>query len=510
VPVLENAKTTDDRKEEKRAGLSHKEAGFRLTAIVDSCDDAIVSKDLNGIISSWNPAAERIFGWKAEEIIGKSVLTVIPPELHYEEAMILDRLRKGLRIEHHETTRVRKDGRNIQVSLTISPIKDDDGRVIGASKIARDITERKKIEEARAHLAAIVESSDDVIVSKDLNGIITTWNAAAERVFGWKAEEIVGKSILTIIPPELHHEEPGILQKIASGQRIEHHDTERMRKDGSRVWVSVTISPVRDASGRIVGASKIARDISERKRMQEALIQSEKLAATGRMAAAIAHEINNPLEAVTNLAYLIANDPNLGEKTRTYANLLLQEVGRASDIAKQSLAFYRETGKPREFLITDVLDNVVSVNANKLERYSVEVVKHYRTSVPMFGYPSEIRQVFANLILNAIDAMPNGGKIVLRTTLHTTGRSGSPEARISVADTGSGISVTHLARLFEPFFTTKTNHGNGLGLWVSQGIAEKHGGKIKVRSSTRAGQSGTVFCVFLPLRAAVTAKQTVA
>jgi len=493
-----------------RLSISPAEAGFRLAAIVDSCDDAIVSKDLNGIISSWNPAAERIFGWKADDIIGKSVLTIIPPELQHEEVTILDRLRKGIRIEHHETTRIRKDGTKIQVSLTISPIRDDNGWVIGASKIARDITERKKTEEARAHLAAIVESSEDVIVSKDLNGIITSWNAAAERLFGWKADEIVGRSILTIIPPELHHEEPGILQKIGSGQRIEHYDTERVRKDGQRVSVSLTISPVKDTSGKIVGASKIARDISERKRMQEALIQSEKLAATGRMAAAIAHEINNPLEAVTNLAYLISSDPKLDEKTRTYAQMLQQEVGRASDIAKQSLAFYRETGKPSEFVVTEVLDNVVGVNANKLERHGVKIVKDYRTSARMFGYASEIRQVFANLILNAIDAMDDGGKIVLRTTLHNTGRSGSPEARISIADTGSGIAVAHLPRLFEPFFTTKTSHGNGLGLWVSQGITEKHGGKIKVRSSTRPGRSGTIFCVSLPLRAAVIAQRTVA
>ncbi len=508
--MLENAKPTDDQKKAKSLRVDPEEAALRWAAIVESSDDAIASKDLNGIITSWNPAAERIFGWKAEEIIGKSVLTIIPPELQYEEPTILDRLRRGIRIEHYETTRVRKDGRKIDVSLTISPIKDDTGRVIGASKIARDITERKKIDDARSRLAAIVESSDDAIVSKDLNGIITSWNAAAERVFGWKAEEIIGKSVLTIIPPEFQHEEPGILNRIGAGQRIEHYDTERLRKDGSRVSVSLTISPVRDASGKIIGASKIARDITERKRMQEMLIQSEKLAATGRMAAAIAHEINNPLEAVTNLAYLIASDSELNERSRTYANLLLQEVGRASDIAKQSLAFYRDTGKPRDFLVSDLLDNVIGVNANKLERHSVIIEKDYRTSVPIFGYASEVRQVFANLILNAVDAMPEGGKIKIRTTLHTTTHNGVPSVRISIADNGVGIARTILPRLFEPFFTTKTSHGNGLGLWVSQGIAEKHGGKIKVKTSTRPRHSGTVFMVSLPLQVKATAHQTVA
>src|SRR5512146_2402196 len=156
-------------------------------------------------------------------------------------------------------------------------------------------------EEARRRLAAIVESSDDAIISKDLNGIITSWNASAARLFGYEPEEIIGKSVLTIIPPELHEEEAVILHKLRAGERIDHYETRRMRKDGTTVEVSLTISPMKDASGRVIGSSKTARDISERKRAEAALIQSERLAAIGRMAAAIAHEVNNPLEAITNL-----------------------------------------------------------------------------------------------------------------------------------------------------------------------------------------------------------------
>jgi PAS domain S-box-containing protein len=353
-------------------------------------------------------------------------------------------------------------------------------------------------EEAVLLLAAIVDSSDDAIVSKDLNGIITTWNAGAERLFGYRPDEIIGKSVLTIIPPEQHGEEPGILSRLRAGERIEHYETERVRKNGQKVWVSLTISPIRSPEGGIIGASKIARDISERKRVQDALIQSEKLAATGRMAAAIAHEINNPLEAVTNLAFLIAGDSELNEDTRTYANLLLQEVGRASEIAKQSLAFYRESGKPAIFQIGDVLDNVISVNRQRLEMRGIKLVKEYRATAPVFGFASEIRQVFANLMLNAIDATPDGGRITARVSRSEL--NGTPSIRVSIGDTGAGIPAANRRRLFEPFFTTKSNHGNGLGLWVSQGIVEKHGGKIRVRTRTEKERSGTVFSLSIPLQ----------
>ena len=210
---------------------------FLLSAIVDSSDDAIVSKDLNGIITSWNQAAGRMFGYLAEEIIGRSILTLIPPELHNEEDLILRSMREGKRMDHYETTRLRKDGERIRVSVTISPVKDDAGKVIGASKIAREISEPERVDEARFRLAAIVDSSDDAIISKDLNGIIMSWNASAGRLFGYTADEIVGQSILTSIPPELHHEEDEILRRLRAGERIEHYETTRRRKNGDPVYV---------------------------------------------------------------------------------------------------------------------------------------------------------------------------------------------------------------------------------------------------------------------------------
>ena len=169
----------------------------RLAAIIESSEDAIASKDLNGIITSWNKSAERLFGYTAEEIIGQPVTLIIPPELHGDEPRILGKIRAGERIEHFQTVRVHKNGQLIDVSLTVSPIKDDKGNIVGAAKIVRDITRQKKLEEAALRLAAIVESSDDAIASKDLNGVITSWNRSAEKLFGYKAEEIIGKPVTT-------------------------------------------------------------------------------------------------------------------------------------------------------------------------------------------------------------------------------------------------------------------------------------------------------------------------
>jgi PAS domain S-box-containing protein len=253
-----------DISERKRA----EEATQRLAYIVDSSDDAIISKDLDGIISSWNNAASRLFGYEAAEVIGKPVTILIPQDRRDEELFILQQIRRGERIDHYETVRRRKDGGLIDVSLTVSPVRNAQGRIIGASKIARDITKRKREVDAALLLASIVETSDDAIISKNLDGIITSWNKGAERIFGYMAEEIIGKSVKVLIPREYHAEEDTILERIRRGQRIEHYETIRQRKHGSLINVSLTISPVADPQGKIVGASKIARDITERARTE--------------------------------------------------------------------------------------------------------------------------------------------------------------------------------------------------------------------------------------------------
>lgn len=242
-----------------------------LAAIVESSDDAILSKDPDGIIQSCNAAGERMFGYSAAELVGKPVRMLIPAERQHEEDEILARIRRGERIDHFETVRLTKDGRCIDVSLTVSPIRDAAGHVIGASKIVRDITDDKRARAAQAYLAAIVESSEDAILSKDLDGVIRSCNARAEQLFGYERRELVGQSIRMLIPPDRQGEEEEILSRIRRGDRVEHFETIRLARGGRARDISLSVSPIRDGEGRIIGVAKIARDISEQKRLAREL-----------------------------------------------------------------------------------------------------------------------------------------------------------------------------------------------------------------------------------------------
>ncbi len=232
-------------------------------AILQSSEDAIVSKNINGVVQSWNYAAERMFGYTAEEMIGQSMLKIFPPERVHEEIDILNRLRAGQTIEHFRTQRKHKSGRLLEVSVSISPVLDEYGQVIGASKIARDVSKLVEQDRILRQFEAIISASDDAIISKSLQGIVQSWNQAAERMFGYTAKEMIGQPMLKIFPEERWHEEDEILSKLAAGQRIEHFRTQRQHKDGHLVDISVTISPIFDEHGMIIGASKIARDISQ-------------------------------------------------------------------------------------------------------------------------------------------------------------------------------------------------------------------------------------------------------
>jgi PAS domain S-box-containing protein len=278
--------------------VPHPDAQAYLAAIVSSSDDAIISRDIEGQIVSWNRAAEGLFGYLEREALGQPIRLIIPPELLPEEDDVLRRIRSGETIDHYETTRIAKDGHRLEVSLTVSPLKGEDGRIIGASQIARDIGDRKRLERGAAHLAAIIDSSDDAIVSKDLNGIVVSWNSAAERMFGFTADEMIGRSIRLVIPPDRQAEEDDVLAHIRRGERVEHYETVRQRKDGSTFSVSLTVSPIRDETGRVVGASKIARDITERVRMEAAAREHAANTATlGEMGALVASTLDR--QAIT-------------------------------------------------------------------------------------------------------------------------------------------------------------------------------------------------------------------
>jgi two-component system CheB/CheR fusion protein len=364
-----------------------------------------------------------------------------------------------------------------------------------------EIDHRRSAELEATKLAAIVESSDDAIVSKDLNGIVSSWNAGAERMFGFTAAEMVGQPITRIIPAEYRQDEDMILGRIRRAERVDHFETVRMTKDGRRIEVSVTVSPIKDASGRVVGAAKIARDITERKRTVQALHRTEKLAATGQLAASIAHEINNPMQALSNLLTLIAYRTTLDENTRQLVALAESELTRMSHISRQMLSFYRESATPVPVEMHGVLEDILELHSMRMRSNDIKVERRYQNAGPIHAFPVEMRQLFSNLVGNAIEAVGERGRIVVRVReVHAAdvGRG----VRVTIADNGHGIAPGVRARIFEPFFTTKAEKGTGLGLWVVKGVIAKHEGKMWLRSSTQPGRSGTVFSIFLPAQVA--------
>ena len=367
--------------------------------------------------------------------------------------------------------------------------------------IVQDISARKDAEEASHRLAAIVESSGDAIVSKDLSGTVTSWNHGAEKMFGFTAQEMIGRPITTIIPPELRDDEIRILAAIARGESIENFETTRVKKNGDRIEVSLTVSPVKDEAGRVVGAAKIARDITQQKKAERALLMSERLAAVGRLAATVAHEINNPLEAITNLIFL-ARNAAVSSEVIGFLTTAEEQLACVAHLTRQTLGFYRDTNGSQRVKPAAIVESAIDIFSARARNRSVNLKSQIKDGLEASTVPGEIRQVVANLVSNSIDAIHGSGQVIIRASASRRwNRKGEPGIRFTVADNGSGISAASLARVFEPFFTTKRDVGTGLGLWICKNIIESHQGTIRGRSSTKPGKSWTAFSVFMPLNA---------
>lgn len=374
------------------------------------------------------------------------------------------------------------------------------GVFLAISVFAGSMARQKTLAESRAdkttrEMAAIVEYSCDAIFATGPDGKITSWNRAAEHLYGYTAEEAVGLPVEQLAPSERRDEVERNRRILNTGGHVDPYQTERLRRDGTRWPVLLSISPLLDGRGHIVGASAIARDISAEKQSEEAVRRSEKLATAGRLAASIAHEINNPLEAVINLLYLARNDSSNAPQYLTMAE---QEVGRVAHLAQQTLGFVRDTNSPAEVDPGEIMDEILQLYSRKLEGRQIHVTRRYRNAGKIRGYAGELRQLLANLVVNATDAMANQGSLQVRVAPSRDWSNGREGIRLTVADNGGGIPRESLRRIFEPFYTTKKDSGTGLGLWVSNGIVRKHGGSIRVRSQVGGNAHGTVFSIFLP------------
>ena len=471
-----------------------------LAAIVTSSDDAIIGEDLAGNIASWNASAESLFGYSADEAVGQPISIIIPDDRREEEESMLARVHSGMKVDHVETVGRRKDGSTFAISVTISPIRDRQGEVIGASRIARDVSQRRLMERDAVRLAAIVESSNDAIISKDLKGIIQTWNVGAEHVFGYTAEEAIGRSILLIIPEDRHSEETEVLSRICAGEAMGHFETVRRRKDGTLIDISLRVSPIKLPSGQVIGASKIARDITEQKRLQREVAEASR--AKDEFLATLSHELRTPLNTVLGYSAMLKEKALTKEQRDKAIGVIGRNAEALTQLVNDVLDTSRiVTGKLRLELracdVSLVAGEALDAIRPALDAKGLVLESSIEPERFVQGDPDRLRQIFWNLLSNAVKFTPAGGRVALRVG------SGGGFVRIVVQDTGVGLPAESLPLVFHRFWQgdpsgTREHAGLGIGLALSRHFVELHGGDIFARSPGPG--KGATFEVVLPQR----------
>jgi PAS domain S-box-containing protein len=472
----------------------------RLYVTLRSIGDAVITTNAEGRITFMNGVAELLTGWKVQEAEGRELTEVFRIVNEYSREPVenpVDKVRQsgGIVGLANHTVLVSREGRDYNIDDSGAPIMGSSGQLTGVILIFRDITERRRAEEARLLLASIVDSSEDAIVSRDLSGTITSWNRAAADLYGYTAEEAIGQPASLTIPASVEKELVLAREMAKKDQPLRRLESKRVAKDGRVIDVSITASPVYNYTGELVGTATIAHDISLQKQTEDALRTSEKLAATGRLAATIAHEINNPLEAVMNLVYLIEAESSPYASLHSYAAKAQEELRRVAHITRQTLAFYRDTSRPHEVDLYEVATGIFEIYQREVHEKSITVHLNIAMGLKVEGFPGELRQVFSNLIRNAIEALPAPGGIWIEGAKDADGF-----VHVSVTDSGPGVPAEDQRRIFEPFYTTKGVNGTGLGLWVSQGIVQKHGGTLVLSSPPMGRKTGAEFTVRLPIK----------
>ena len=500
--------------------------------LLEALPDAIVAVDREGTIVQANSQTQELFGYDRDELIGQKVELLVPESYRREHhqhrqnfAETPKTRRMGANIDLYGR---RRDGSEFPVEISLSPVSTENGMFVLSA--IRDISARKRMEEElrRAHeelyrrtveqlgeyrsrLALIIDSSEDAIVGKDLDGIITSWNKGAERIYGYTPEEVIGKHVSLLVPndpaPNGHPGEIAeIMQKIARGESIEHCESVRVTKDGRRLDVSISVSPLRDAKGDVIGASAIARDITAQKRTESQLHQSQKMEAIGRLAGGVAHDFNNILGIINACTEFLRDRIDPAAESSLYVENIKKAIERGSALTRQLLTFSRSPAiQPRVLDLNERLKDIGKL-LRPLMGDDVEVLIVSRSpSAVVEADPGQIDQVVVNLAVNARDAMPRGGKFILETGTAKFDEAFAEQHQamaagkyvlLAISDTGLGMDEATVSRIFEPFFTTKeASKGTGLGLATVYGIVKQSAGHILVYSEPG---HGTTFKIYLP------------
>ena len=497
-----------DKRRRAEQQLRHREEHFRL--LIENTSDIVTILDRDGLVRYQSPSLERDLGYAPNEFLGQNVFAYVCPEdLPRVGAKFQSGVTKPGATSPPVELRFRaKDGswRTLEcVGKNLLHEPWVEGMVIHS----RDITARKQLlmeqaarieaEAAQRRFHDLVEGLDAIVWEAEPDGRFTFVSRRAEQILGYAPEHWTqGATWLRHIFTEDRERVLDLLRRPAPDGP---NDCEyrAVTAGGRLLWLRLIVYALRDEAGDVRQLRGLIVDVTERRQAESALRTSERLAATGRLAASIAHEINNPMAAVTNLIYLIQNSPGLDDAVLQYSRLAQEELSRMAHITRQMLGFYRESGKSVPVQITELLDSVFDLYGRRIRNSGAIIETHYDPVPPIHIYPGEMRQVFSNLLLNALDAVGEGGRVRVHVynscAWRDPRRSG---VRIVIADNGPGIRREFCQRIFEPFFTTKGQKGTGLGLWVSQGIVEKHHGSIRVHSGRQPGRSGTCFSIFLP------------
>ena len=450
-----------------------------------------------------NQAFERMTGYTAEEIIGQTPRILQGPKT---DRATLDRIRTALKSwqpVREEMVNYRKDGSEFTVDLSIVPIANEHGWYTHWMAIQRDTSEQKQLREQiienESRLHFLTEAMPQLLWTANNQGMCQFVSQACANFLGVAASDCYGEGWYKFVHPEDLARTAEVWRDSVDNGHPFIVEYRLRRYDGEFVWFLHRGVPRFGEGGEILEWIGSSTDIAQQKRSEEAIRQTEKLAAVGRLASSIAHEINNPLASVTNLLYLLRSQPSLDKTAKQYVQTAQEELARVSEITTQTLRFHKQSTAAAPTRLSEVLDSVLSFYRPRLASCGVIARREYQRTEQLTCFAGDIRQGFSNLIGNAIDASPQGSQVRVRLRTSVTWKFRTRRGlRVTIADSGNGIPKELLHRIFEPFYTTKGITGTGLGLWITRDLIHKHDGKISIRSSTRPGRSGTVISVFLP------------